>query len=492
MASISRRLPPVCRSSALALISIRAPYTRLQTLRHQSPSDPLLRPSIHDSSNHILDLSSQISRPFSTASIRYVSYRDLRAAKDDKPAEKAKAGGKAADDLKAEEGKAEKTESEAERIYKAQTAGAESERSRAREEDSAKTSSEEQPGKKEEKKTPPPPPPPHGDKSPWQVFRDTLQTEFKASKEWNESTKALAAGAQSFSENERIRKLREASGAAGSATGAALKGTGRAIGKGAAWTWDTTPVKGIRASASAAGRGVEKMTEPVRNTEVYKTISTTMGEGSSRYGGWTEKEERRRIREARELEELKSGRRPAQPMDEDPNAGTNVVTHKDSAWREGWNKYKEDSKLMQNLFTLKTNYNESENPLISTARAITDRIAGFFAENETAMVIKKMRQIDPSFQLEPWLREMREYILPEALDAYVKGDIAVLKQWLSAPQFQVYSALAEQWTKAGLKVDGKILDIRNVEVLSARLLDPGEVSTIQLHANPRNDSDRSL
>jgi mitochondrial import inner membrane translocase subunit TIM44 len=130
---------------------------------------------------------------------------------------------------------------------------------------------------------------------------------------------------------------------------------------------------------------------------------------------------------------------------------------------------------MQSLFNMKTTYEESENPLISTARSISDRVAGFFAENETAMVIKKFREMDPNFQMEPFLRDMREYILPEVLDAYVKGDVETLKLWLSAAQFQVYSALMEQYTKAGLKSDGKILDIRHVDVMNARLLEPGDV-----------------
>lgn len=123
----------------------------------------------------------------------------------------------------------------------------------------------------------------------------------------------------------------------------------------------------------------------------------------------------------------------------------------------------------------RSTYEESENPFISTARSITDRISGFFAENETAMVIKKFREMDPRFQMEPFLRDMREYILPEVLDAYVKGDVEVLKLWLSAAQFQVYSALMEQYTKAGLKSDGRILDIRHVDILNARLLEPGEI-----------------
>lgn len=156
-------------------------------------------------------------------------------------------------------------------------------------------------------------------------------------------------------------------------------------------------------------------------------------------------------------------------------AGTNITLHKDAAWKEQWRSFRDSNKVMQSLFSMKSTYNESENPIISTARSISDRVAGFFAENETAMVIKKFREMDPSFQLEPFLQDMREYILPEVLDAYVKGDVETLRQWLSAAQFQVYSALMHQYTTNGLKSDGRILDIRNVDVLSARMLDPGAI-----------------
>ena len=120
-------------------------------------------------------------------------------------------------------------------------------------------------------------------------------------------------------------------------------------------------------------------------------------------------------------------------------------------------------------------YQESENPLILTARGITDRIAGFFAENETAMVIKKFRQMDPNFQVEPFLRDLREYILPEVLDAYIKADVETLKLWLSEAQYSVYEALTKQYLQAGLKSDGRILDIRHVDILKARMLEPGEI-----------------
>jgi import inner membrane translocase subunit TIM44 len=177
--------------------------------------------------------------------------------------------------------------------------------------------------KSEEKKEDASPPPPHGDKTPWQVFRDTLQSEFKASKEWNESTKALASSAHEFSENENVKRARAAyeaaSGAAHTRTSAALKTTGQAIGKGAAWTWNTPVVKGVRKGVTATGSGIERATRPVRETEAYKNVKDAIDDGSSsRYGGWVEKEERRRQRKQREEMEAKAGKRQSGPMVEDP------------------------------------------------------------------------------------------------------------------------------------------------------------------------------
>lgn len=157
------------------------------------------------------------------------------------------------------------------------------------------------------------------------------------------------------------------------------------------------------------------------------------------------------------------------------SAGTNVTLHKDAKWKEAWRDFRDQSPVFQKLHSARSIYQESENPLISTARGITDTIAGFFAENETAMVIKKFREMDPQFQVEPFLNELREYILPEVLDAYVKGDVETLKLWLSAAQFSVYEALTKQYLQAGMKSDGRILDIRNVDILKAKMLDPGDI-----------------
>jgi mitochondrial import inner membrane translocase subunit TIM44 len=173
---------------------------------------------------------------------------------------------------------------------------------------------------KEDKKDDPPPPPPHGDKSPWQVFMETLQSEFKASKEWNESTKALASSAHQFTESESLKRARQAyeasSSAVSSTTVNVLKTTAGAVGKGAAWTWETPVVKGVRSTVNATGSLIEKGTRPLRETEAFKNVKSVIDDGSSsKYGGWVEKEERRKARERREKEEGRSGRKVEVPKE---------------------------------------------------------------------------------------------------------------------------------------------------------------------------------
>lgn len=190
-------------------------------------------------------------------------------------------------------------------------------------EEAGEKQSEEKKDKKEEKKDDLPPPPPHGDKTPWQVFMETMQTEFKASKEWNDSTKQLAQGATDFVESESVRRAREAyektTGAVSSTAGKVLKGTAGAVGKGAAWTWETPVMKGVRKAANVTGEAIDKTTKPIRETEAFKSVKSVIDDGSSsRYGGWVDKEERKKQRELREqLAKRNGGLRP-EVFEEDP------------------------------------------------------------------------------------------------------------------------------------------------------------------------------
>ena len=64
-----------------------------------------------------------------------------------------------------------------------------------------------------------------------------------------------------------------------------------------------------------------------------------------------------------------------------------------------------------------------------TVRSVTDTIGSWFDENESAHVTRLMRVMDPTFTRESFERELREYIVPEVVDAYLSADQEALKAW---------------------------------------------------------------
>lgn len=103
-----------------------------------------------------------------------------------------------------------------------------------------------------------------------------------------------------------------------------------------------------------AADSINKSTEPIRNNPVVGKISeslrTVVKDESGRYTGFVDKEARRKMREqAQQAETNAFGKKR---VAEDPNAGSSIVVHKDSKWKESWRKLKEESPIMQGKYTV--------------------------------------------------------------------------------------------------------------------------------------------
>ena len=75
------------------------------------------------------------------------------------------------------------------------------------------------------------------------------------------------------------------------------------------------------------------------------------------------------------------------------------------------------------------NYYESDSPFVSVIRTIGTKVGSLFEENETAQVIRAMKALDPNFRMDRWTGELREYIVPEVVDANLSADRESLKAW---------------------------------------------------------------
>lgn len=313
-------------------------------------------------------------------------------------------------------------------------------------------------------------------KSPLQVFTETFRQEWKKSKELQEGIKALSDETGKLGESDAFKKAREAYKNAQKHTtvlSRTMKDTGEVIEKVAVDVWDSKAGKFTRKTFERTAEGVDSVIAPVRETKIYKDMSESLSDGSSlSYGGFESKEERR----ARRERELASGKRP-KAVKASEDAGSALVATEHKATGDGLNLGKkiEDFQTKTAVgkatsdFKLKY-WDESENPLIVLIRTIFEKIGGVFAETESAQVVRLFRQLDPSFNTEDFTKQLREYIIPEILDAYVKGDEKVLKQWFSEAPFNVYAAQQKVFRDQELFSDSKILDIRGVEIVSAKML----------------------
>jgi len=111
------------------------------------------------------------------------------------------------------------------------------------------------------------------------------------------------------------------------------------------------------------------------------------------------------------------------------SAGASVVVHKLSARQQAWGDMKSANPVLRKFSEFKQAYNESESSLVLGLQSVTDTIGSWFDENETAQVLRAMKNLDPDFNRESFERELRKYIVPEVVDAYLSADREGLKEW---------------------------------------------------------------
>jgi import inner membrane translocase subunit TIM44 len=149
-----------------------------------------------------------------------------------------------------------------------------------------------------------------------------------------------------------------------------------------------------------------------------------------------------------------------------------VVLHKTSRLSKLWSDFKDDNAVFKRIHNIKQRYDESNNMFVFFMReftgSITDRFSSLFAETETAKAMKEIALRDPSFNLEAFMKDAHEVIIPEILDALVTADLPTLRIWCSEGTFNILKANFEAQLKAGQQMEGRILDLRHIEVFEIR------------------------
>ncbi|KAF7651991.1 hypothetical protein LDENG_00102840 [Lucifuga dentata] len=163
-----------------------------------------------------------------------------------------------------------------------------------------------------------------------------------------------------------------------------------------------------------------------------------------------------------------------------------VVLHKDSKWFQQWKDFKDNNVVFNRFFEMKMKYDESDNALIRASRAVTDRVSdfigGLFSKTEMSEVLTEIVKADPTFDKDSFLKQCEKDIIPNILEAIIRGELDVLKDWCYEATYSQLAHPIQQARALGLLFQSKILDIDNIDLAMGKMMDQGPVLIITFQA----------
>lgn len=161
---------------------------------------------------------------------------------------------------------------------------------------------------------------------------------------------------------------------------------------------------------------------------------------------------------------------------------TGIELHKDSKFYQSWENFKNNNQYVNKVLDWKMKYEESENPMIRASRLLTDKVSdimgGLFSKTELSETLTEICKIDPNFDEKQFSRDCENDIIPNILEAMIRGDLEILKDWCFESTYNILATPIAQAQKAGLYLDSKILDIENVDLVMGKVMEQGPVLII--------------
>ncbi|KAI1891745.1 hypothetical protein AGOR_G00146930 [Albula goreensis] len=163
-----------------------------------------------------------------------------------------------------------------------------------------------------------------------------------------------------------------------------------------------------------------------------------------------------------------------------------VVLHKDSKWYQQWKDFKDNNVVFNRFFEMKMKYDESDNAFIRASRAVTDKvtdlIGGLFSKTEMSEVLTEILKVDPGFDKDSFLKQCERDIIPNILEAMIRGELEVLKDWCYEATYSQLAHPIQQARAMGLQFHSKILDIDNIDLAMGKMMEQGPVLIITFQA----------
>ncbi|KAF9808881.1 hypothetical protein SFRURICE_000927 [Spodoptera frugiperda] len=159
-----------------------------------------------------------------------------------------------------------------------------------------------------------------------------------------------------------------------------------------------------------------------------------------------------------------------------------VELHKDSKFYQQWESFKNNNQYFNKVLDWKIKYEESDNPVVKASRFVTEKVSSLFGnifeKTELSMTLTEICKIDPNFTSQKFLEDCANDIIPNILEAMVRGDLEILKDWCYEGVFNILATPIKQCKQLGYHLDSKILDIEQIELVMGKMMDQGPVLVI--------------
>uniref|UniRef100_A0AC35TNV1 Mitochondrial import inner membrane translocase subunit TIM44 n=1 Tax=Rhabditophanes sp. KR3021 TaxID=114890 RepID=A0AC35TNV1_9BILA len=238
-------------------------------------------------------------------------------------------------------------------------------------------------------------------------------------------------------------------------------------------------LKKAKVAAEAAGKVAEKVGE----TEVYKHVSSAAKTVGSEVDSMADVHMYTKPKELKlrttELDSAFANK----PIEVNTEA-TGITLHKNAKWYAGWKDYTEKNPYYNKLLDLKMKFDESENPAVRLMRGITDRVShALSSSSPEGEVLREIAKVDPTFNVDEWLKFVERDIIPNILEAYIRNDLEVLESWCHERAFKVLSNVLKEYQEIGYNIhESKVIDVSKVDLATGKMLEQGPVFVINFNA----------
>jgi len=322
---------------------------------------------------------------------------------------------------------------------------------------------------------------------------ENLKSEYDKNKEMKESLSKFREEAKKLEESEALKEARrkfeniegESSQKAGafkdqiSGFSGKLKESVEDLSKHEGFQKASEFTGNIGAKTREATESLGKAAENIGNTTAVKTAfsaaNTIKEELETETLGGRVYRPPRILRKRKEAEE---GGEAIQADDET----LGVELHKDSRFAQSWQNFKDNNPMMNKFTDYRVKFEESDSAVARGARLVTDKLGdvfgSIFQRTELSETLTEICKMDPNFEKEHFLKECEQDIIPNILEALIRGDLEILEDWCFEGPFNVLATPLRQAQQMGYVLHSKVLDIDSISLHDGKMMEQGPVLII--------------